>query len=96
MQFVWQDGIFKRLANRATLNYLENKRQLNAFDIEMKQLLEQKNNSYSATVFSASSMLNEDVVSYQSSKKAAVGLQNYVLIVDEINRANLASVCWAS
>ena len=42
LQFVWQDGIFKRLANRATLNYLENKRQLNAFDIEMKQLLEQK------------------------------------------------------
>ncbi|MGB1205778.1 MAG: McrB family protein [Chitinophagales bacterium] len=95
LQFVWQDGIFKRLANRATLNYLENKRQLNIFDVEIKQLLEQKNSSYQQSIFSAN-MLNENAVAYQTKNKAnrneTVGLKNYVLIVDEINRANLASV----
>ena len=96
LQFVWQDGIFKRLANRATLNYLQNKRQLNAFDVEMKHFLEQKNNSYESSVLNTNNLLNESSVSYRKKNgindSNSASLQNYVLIVDEINRANLASV----
>jgi len=92
LEFELKDGIFKRIADRAIQNYLASKVQLTRKDRELLQYLQetmplQKNayNPYS---------LNEEQAVYQRQLKSGkrVDRQNYVLVIDEINRAHISSV----
>ncbi len=92
LEFELKDGIFKRIADRAIQNYLASKVQLTRKDRELLQYLQetmplQKSpyNPYS---------LNEEQAVYQRQLKSGkrVDRQNYVLVIDEINRAHISSV----
>ncbi len=105
LQFELQDGIFKRIAQRASINYLQSKTKRSPFDRKLLAALQEasvKNGdgntrAYAASKSLSAAMLNEGSVSYGGKrggvkKTHSKELQNYVLIIDEINRANLSSI----
>lgn len=88
LQFELHDGIFKRLAERATLNYLAAKKELTESELYLRQQIEGKQQQNTIAHYS----LNEPKAIYQTAKVAPRQLKNYLLIIDEINRANMARV----
>ncbi|MEZ4887655.1 MAG: AAA family ATPase [Chitinophagales bacterium] len=95
LEFELKDGIFKRIADRAILNYLASKVQLSRKDQQLLQYLQETNsigqtNSNAYHHFS----VNEEQAVYERQLKEGkrVDRQNYVLVIDEINRAHISSV----
>lgn len=88
LQFELKDGIFKRIADKATLNYLQNKGQLTNKERFIKKQL----TISSTTNFSFS--LNEEQAVYEKKtrQKQSGFYKNYILIIDEINRTNISNI----
>ncbi len=92
LEFELKDGIFKRIADRAILNYLASKVQLTRKDRHLLQYLQQTM-PLQSTQYSHYSVNEEQAVYERQLKEGKrVDRQNYVLVIDEINRANISSV----
>lgn len=92
LEFELKDGIFKRIADRAIVNYLASKVQLTQKDRNLLQYLQDNKVAQTNTYHPFS--VNDERVVYerQLQEGKRVERQNYVLVIDEINRANISSV----
>ncbi|MGB0930741.1 MAG: McrB family protein, partial [Chitinophagales bacterium] len=92
LEFELKDGIFKRIADRAILNYLASKVQLTRKDRNLLQYL-QDNKVVETNAYNHFSVNEEQAVYERRLEEGKrVDRQNYVLVIDEINRANISSV----
>lgn len=92
LEFELKDGIFKRIADRATLNYLASKVQLSRKDQQLLQYLQQKHAEQPKQYQHYSFNEEQAVYERQLQSGKRVERQNYVLVIDEINRAHISSV----